>query len=533
MIYSYYTNISGTLTLDSLSFSETSVIYRLFLIDWSFLSSILPPKISISQDIRKHSKMDHFQRLAPELRLMILERIPSKRAISQLIQASPAMLGQYMASKELLTRKLLAADFDEEMIQDAMAIILYPSHMYPVIHSSTMIHHLCASWASKRLPNPLQNPAESPNARYIQDLGKLHGRLVLFIEDYLTKATAFFPPREYVCLPALSPMQTHSTFKGKPVSPVFDAARLTGGERSRLLKAFLRHHLMILVSRDGDWYDHSRHCYRQELYQYGGRNFRPFEQEAIFCVREYVESLYGTIFAQLSDSWLPEAAPVPTSTRLCFPDNVFFDPRIYASDIGCRPIDGYPVDVLIAARMAGFGLDLAWAFLRLVTAGQGHDQLRSWFQNVLCEGLNRLLVWMGSADLSPAVDRYGSFWWHQGAPGMYRLLQSRIDPRHRLQHQIYRQRAWPFLDNARFYPSSAWTPHFPASADLARQLCADLAIGRALRRSQTWHDGGRPPTRDEASLMEIARDAEPETESNHSLPDVVDGNARLSQPFWL
>ncbi|KAK7909091.1 hypothetical protein PG985_014969 [Apiospora marii] len=484
--------------------------------------------------------MDLFQRLPPELRIMILERISSRRAMSQLIQASPAMLEQYLTSKQKFTRALLAADLDEEMIQDAMAIILYPSHMYPTVHSSDLVQgYLFASWASKRLPNPLRKPAESQNARFIRDLGKLHGRLVFFIEDYLTKATAVFPPREYVCLPALSPMQTHTTFKGKPVSPVFDVACLTGGERSRLLKAFLRHHLMTLVYRDWDWYLRSRHCYRKELFQYDGRDFQPFEQEGIFCVREYLESLYGTIFAHLGDSWLPEIAPNPPSSGLRYPDNVFFDPQDYVNDFTPQSI------FLDIATMAGFGFDLAWILLRAAIAGrQEQEQLGKWFQKS-CPERYSTFDWSKSVRwtaLSPAIGIHGSYRDHQEGPGMYRKLYSHFKPGDSLIRHIYRQRAWAFLDDARFYPSSPGKPHFPIYITLERITdeawvpegwSLRPAQARAMRRSQKWHDEQFPPSRFEASPREIDQGSEPETESNASLPDVVNGHFRISQPFWL
>ncbi|KAK8108983.1 hypothetical protein PG984_014784 [Apiospora sp. TS-2023a] len=485
--------------------------------------------------------MDFFQRLPPELRLVILEHIRSKRAILQLIQASPAMLEQYVTSKESIMRAQLAFDLDEEMVQDAMAIILFPSRMYPVNHSAGLVQgHLFASWASKRLPNPLRKPAESQNARLIRDLGRLHGRLLLFIEDYLTKATAVFPPREYVCLPALSPTQTHLTFKGKQVSPILDVAHLNEGERSRLLKAFLRHHLMSLVYRHRDWYDNVRHCYREELYQYGGRDFQPFEQEAIFCVRAYLESLYGTLFAQCSDSWLPEMAPNSTSLHPCgllYPDNLYFNPKSYASDFGEKG-NGFK----IVSEMAGFGFDLAWAFLR--AGRQGQDRLRSWFKKICPDRWGARFDWRSATELSPAVRISGSYQDHQRGPGMYRMLYSRIQPRYQLQRRMYRQRAWVFLDNARFYPSSVGKPHFPTPYDLDQELdeagldegwltnpAQARALGR-LGRSQKWDDEQCLGSPDD-SKMGVSQDSDPEEERNAPLPDVAAGRFRISRPFWL
>ncbi|KAK7994660.1 hypothetical protein PG990_013433 [Apiospora arundinis] len=251
--------------------------------------------------------MDPFQNPPAELRVMILAHIRSKR----IIQASPTMLRQYMESKISIASKWLASDLDEEMVQDAMAIIHFPSphsasHFssrgrYALIdwtgkkmsssirlpslhidsHFSNRDHHVLIDWVAKRLPNPLRSPFRlQDNQLIIQKLEKLHGRLLLLIEDYITKATAPYPPREYTCLPALSQTQTWLTFQGQPVSPRFDASELTGPERTRLLKAFLRHHLISLVHQAQAWeYDQG---YPEELYQYGGQEFQSFEQEALF-----------------------------------------------------------------------------------------------------------------------------------------------------------------------------------------------------------------------------------------------------------
>ncbi|RSL38834.1 hypothetical protein CEP51_016876, partial [Fusarium floridanum] len=125
-------------------------------------------------------------------------------------------------------------DFDEEMIQDAMGIILLPSSDTLGDYSEVLHQHLC-TWSAQQLPNPLRTGDDS----LIDQLDKLQNKLLLFIEDYLTKATAIFPPREYLCLPALSSSRTQLMFKDQEVSPRFDATELTDEERKRLLRAFL------------------------------------------------------------------------------------------------------------------------------------------------------------------------------------------------------------------------------------------------------------------------------------------------------
>lgn len=71
--------------------------------------------------------MDPFNKLPAELRVKVLISTQCPLTISQLIQASLVMLGQFTISEGEITKKLLASEFDDGMMQDAMAIILFPS----------------------------------------------------------------------------------------------------------------------------------------------------------------------------------------------------------------------------------------------------------------------------------------------------------------------------------------------------------------------------------------------------------------------
>lgn len=68
-----------------------------------------------------------------------------------------------------------------------------------------------------------------------------------------------------------------------------------------------------------------------------------------------------------------------------------------------------------------------------------------------------------------------------------------------LQHDIFRQRAWIFLDDARLYPSD-WASHFPAPGELAtleRKTirdagCISVSQLRLCKRSRAWNERGVP-----------------------------------------
>lgn len=143
--------------------------------------------------------MDPFKNLPPEVRLhiFICLRTRLKLSILPFVQASPTMLQQHTTSKLYIIRSSLATDLDYDMIQDAMRIILFPVWQInvPPLESS---ENMSPSWLAQQLSNQFKKRGR------IENIDKLHSRLLLFIEDYLTKATAEYPPREYRCLPRLS-----------------------------------------------------------------------------------------------------------------------------------------------------------------------------------------------------------------------------------------------------------------------------------------------------------------------------------------
>ncbi|KPM39027.1 hypothetical protein AK830_g7533 [Neonectria ditissima] len=244
-----------------------------------------------------------------------------------------------------------------------------------------------------------------------------------FMEDYLTKATALFPPREYLCLPNLSSTQRFVAYKGRIVSTRFDASDLTDVERKRLLKAFLRCELTCKISYAQDleqllWDEDA-------LYRYRGRKFRPSEHEAIKCVYRYMESLYGAMFAHCSDSWLPDIPTDSLSSRntgLLYPDTLYFNANIYASDMGWQDYVGS-----ISEMLAYFGFGLITALLRSATAGKhGRDYLKRWFMDLhKTRTRGYLLSYPSSQNPDHSLEGTKEEHYRDG-PGMYRMLYDRI-----------------------------------------------------------------------------------------------------------
>lgn len=119
------------------------------------------------------------------------------------------MLEQYLGYKSTITRNLLRRDFDDKMIQYAMGIVLFLS-LRESRRCTRLVHAHLHSWKLRELPNP----PVTHDILLMDQLDKLHRLLMVFVEDYITKAAATFPPREYICLPQPSHNQSFLIFKG-------------------------------------------------------------------------------------------------------------------------------------------------------------------------------------------------------------------------------------------------------------------------------------------------------------------------------
>ncbi|KAK1989982.1 hypothetical protein LX36DRAFT_664684 [Colletotrichum falcatum] len=502
--------------------------------------------------------MDPFNKLPAELRAEIIVSTRCPRTVLQLIQASPVMLRQYTASKGYITRAMVASDFDDDMVQDALAIVLFPSRSSGDF--ATLVHFHCRAWATRQLADPFRRPFHNSQDRDLIDkMSALYRTLMFFIGDYLTKATACFPPREYLCLS--TPAEPRLRFKGQAVSARFNAALLAQAERKGLLRAFMRYQLASLIGQsvDEDIYDSLRD---DALFQYNGRWFRQWELHAILCVDQYLRCLYGAMFAHCGDSRLPDPATDSASSRppgLLYPDNQYHDPNAYAHDMGCS-------HYWIASALAPHGFDLVATLLRSATAGPpARDRLRKWFVDYNPKGCfkSRVFDYISCVhdyldegnyyidedhyylDEGRANDDLGEAYENdKKGPGMYQALYRRLKKTKTLD-DIYQQRAWPFLNNTRFYPdeSPGGGSYFPDEGE------AWDMNHRNHKLDEGWHNviqwGARARYRGQrrhneqcetsSEKMEVGdpQDSELEKECQVSLPDMVDGRPfPILRPFW-
>ncbi|KAF5630502.1 hypothetical protein F52700_7182 [Fusarium sp. NRRL 52700] len=356
------------------------------------------------------------------------------------------MLQQYLGHKKYIMRQVLAAELDTQMIQDAVAIIVFRKS------EPTRAHF--RAWSKSKLPNPLKE-IDNP---LLGELDKLYRQILLLVEDYITKATASLAPEEYLCLPQVRQpsVEGHIMFRGSKVAPRFDSDKLTFSERKRVFKAFLTYELL----RKGG---HSI-CIPRKLRK---RKVSNAEYEAIGCVHSYVCSLYGAMLAQCNDVDLSTTSTPPSlgiDTFSPIPDAVYFAANPCTPNIRLFT-DYHGHD--IGASFSALGLDRLTDFLRYNMAMP--EERKALYKQL--EYVWEFREPFGSEtwdksfrNLLKTKPKYKS----GDESSMYRQLS--LHPGEKLRYRVGQQRAWVFLDNDRFYPQeNPERPNFPSERFLAEQ----------------------------------------------------------------
>ncbi|KAG7432484.1 hypothetical protein Forpi1262_v006903 [Fusarium oxysporum f. sp. raphani] len=344
-------------------------------------------------------------------------------------------------------RNLVAADLDHELVQHAVAIVQFPDG------NRVAKEHL-AAWNNRELPNPLQGHYPE----IFEEVNKLHSLILRLMQEYITKATSHFPPRQYLCLPQIHEpaVDGHSVFRGQKITTMFRTDVLTDTERKRFLKAFLLFELNCKAVKSGVV---PRVQLRHGAYDVPKVLVPLSNNDALQCIHTYICSLHGPIFAQCGDAWLPEMPNEPSlEPGLLFSDSLYLDPNIYMSDLGIPQAHGGE----LAAELAEFGLELVVELLgydisdpqqkesllvRLEEFWNSYPRLRTRYRHLILE------VFADLADEAP----------------MSRQLNLQLRSLSDLQRKIFEQRAWVFFDDARLYPTRGIASHFPSAEFLENE----------------------------------------------------------------
>lgn len=432
--------------------------------------------------------MDPFNSLPIEILVRILTLVQSKRTTAKFTAASPITLRTFVSNETYILIQRVAEDFDELMIQDAMFIILCPPtdgdihltaesplsplsppfsaspHSFSTTHDS--LQGFLTAWKNHRLVNPFV----SGDKRLLVYLQQLHDHLLFYIEDFLTKATSIYPPRDYLCLPD---RYGYLTFRGRRISKRLDAECLTSSERTRFFRFFLRSEVRERIRK----FPNTLHKGNQ-IRRYAGRKFRKDEREAFCSLFVYKASLSCALAAHSGDFWVPDVPQRPlgglSTTELLPPDSFFFDTRYY-----------------IPKKWPYHGLNILGQSIQAeLSKWHEQDSSGSIFESWL-KGPSLILP--GAWDNFTGPERLCSVP-DEDCPGLYAKLRPGASLR---QISIYGQRAWDFLDNDRLFPKDSPFPLLPTLDDIDAEYAKAAALdewftnpvlAKKLRRSQTWHD---------------------------------------------
>jgi hypothetical protein len=288
--------------------------------------------------------MDPFQRLPTLIQTEILVHLETESSITQLIQASPSMLSHFLTYKKSILRRILdhlpEGDASGHLLKDALGII------YVTDVTTAKAYHHGNLWQTRELPDPI-------GLADLQTLFRLFSRVIRMLEDYATKATSIYPPRDYLDLPDLV-FNKGAGFKGQQLSiKKVRFSFLSPAERYQFLRAFLRHELFCRVYHPKYWHSTELND-PEDLWARYGNSESPSLND-LSSVHEYHESVYGALFAHCQDSWLPDVPdqsatqameeharandggyrvkPTSRDYGLLFPDNMFFSAKRYLEDL--------------------------------------------------------------------------------------------------------------------------------------------------------------------------------------------------------
>ncbi|KAF5535475.1 hypothetical protein FNAPI_12039 [Fusarium napiforme] len=239
----------------------------------------------------------------------------------------------------------IKADFDEEMLQDAMAILKLQDLIVLSKQDQARIKDIpimMGKWATQKLADTVSALEDQST---VDGIYKLHQLLLSLIKDYLTKATSDFLPRAYRGFPMVDRELTY-TEHPRPEGG-FDLDLVGQSGRKLLFWAFLRHELMSKVRLYAANVDH---CYRPpvELSRREGRKFLPWEDEAIRCVHTYIQTLYTAFFSE----WSGAEVPYPPSPGLVSSNSMICGTAQWVEALA----NDKSVSATAAARLPNYGL---------------------------------------------------------------------------------------------------------------------------------------------------------------------------------
>ncbi|EQK97681.1 hypothetical protein G6O67_003988 [Ophiocordyceps sinensis] len=418
--------------------------------------------------------MDPFENLPCELRLEILKFAGANEDMVRLSHASPALLQPRLVIGTRIREKLLTI-FTPDLVQDAMAILLFPVGTNK--WNKTPVEQHMERWAAKGLPDLIaEHDLGTP-----ERLRGLYEQLRRYMNDYLSKATSPHLRLAYMHLPEWShpELSTIDLLPRRPESRRLEVENLSATEKHRLIKAFLRVELHSRLCSAGistmsnNPGARARRGFSTWTWKYLNEIERTTptlsEMESMRCVVEYADCLHGALAARASFRFCPRGNfggdtgvgdDGALSPAIWGNHNDNFQPHRFHR---CKFRDviilkGFDwLDRLLASDMAAaqklifgaVGIPSANA-LRPPVDGFKHDFYDMGLDQFREEdGIPDTGVW---ARLSKEND-----WCHAEFELTDRFPRE-VDKLQATVARIYRQRAWAFFDDERWYPDPCVFP---------------------------------------------------------------------------
>ncbi|OTB01418.1 hypothetical protein M426DRAFT_25722 [Hypoxylon sp. CI-4A] len=447
------------------------------------------------------AKDSRLNKLPPELSLEILLLLDWKD-IKNLGKVFPTMRLHATFFRSTLENSWAWYDFDDNLINDVMAIIEFPVATYPQSNQflARVDQHL-RRWASGGFIDPYTR-RRSLGARSVQ---KLYKRCVRFICDYLAKAISCQLSTAYYNLPDLN-----VDLRDAP----FDLGKLRPAERTRVFQSFLRYELICNIYYPGEQPRISSFAVQPQylhlvgwswdvLFAYKGQIcLKASEIELLLCVHEYARCVYGSLMA-----WCGNIQP-PQPQNLSYPDNIRFGARRYAEALGLEFLGYTDIHMLsqrhdtrVTSALAAGGLFGRAGDMLIVMVPESERkrycrEVFVRFSHIVQSGRpavpEEIIDYAGRPWGQPADRNYGLHSYHNHVATV-RFPKALVL---RFRHEFipyrmtclddefcanvllgqHRQRAWAFFDTVRFYPKK----------DLPFPLFASMRDVWDMRQAATW-----------------------------------------------
>lgn len=422
---------------------------------------------------------DPFTKLPTELQLRIFLELDSLEDVKRLSFASPSLLWLRRSWQEAIDRHFCAKDLHGDLLQDALAVLLFPDPIDGISEVAAVSH--LTEWGVRRLPDPFK----ARDRATIKRLVALVARVRLYMGDFISKATS----------PRLSqarfhlPRWAHPSLASGRHELEFDAAHhrlsvqsLYPAERARLMRAFLRHEMLCKAYQPrlhdggppGAWYkkwdwtllDQEPGSVPPEgtVVREDKLAFEAFRDTVMLqCVHQYLRGLYGAIAIRIKQpGWFPAPDPLcraltqrPSKSdleaaqdldgKLVLPAD-FDDERLPYFASNWTPTYHFDEGKTYDSSLVAFGLDLV-DHLLTNPVSDCETRLNGLFHEVMSVNPSRIEMTPIGPSRPRRIGRM-DFW--DDTETMWALERKLQRQTHIM--TVCRHRAWALFDNGRLYP---------------------------------------------------------------------------------